>query len=281
MARGWTVLLLALMALGAAAALVAGFALAAEPDGEGIEVGASASGEMLAVTGADPFGLTQAKPTTGTVEVKAVEAGGRWSALQSKDTMDATAEFVHPTDGATYRVELNKPMRQEPLGRYTTWFGVSLGHAHHGDTGIDTPALPRLASELALWGYADVYRNGQLIAGEKPAHFMVVRKEQGSLPGQVFLSVATDAKDLVGAPDGYLSVAWKQVGALSTTATQGIDRHTQREAHGNLRPAGLGELLLYGRREIVGYGGLLFVVAGLLLLVGRPWPGRRDAPSAG
>jgi hypothetical protein len=176
---------------------------------------------------------------------------------------------------------MTKPMRQEPLGRYTTWFGVSLGHAHHGDTGIDTPRLPRVASEPALGGYADVYRNGQLIAGEKPAHFMVVRKEQGALPGQAFLSVATEARDVVGAPDGYLNVVWKQVGALSTTATQGIDTHTLRETAGNLRPAGLAEQLHYGRREVVGCGVLLFIVAGLLLLTARPWPGRRVVgPSA-
>jgi hypothetical protein len=70
MARGWSLMLVALMVLGAAAALVAGFGLAAEPDQGGIEVGASASGEMLAGTGADPFALGQAKPTTGRIDVE-------------------------------------------------------------------------------------------------------------------------------------------------------------------------------------------------------------------
>jgi hypothetical protein len=279
---GWvTPLLAGLMILGAGAALVAGVMLARQPDAPGIEVGASASGDALVVRGPDPFALGLAQPTSGTIEVQAIETGDRWSPLQSKDTMAVTAEFGDPRDGAAYRVAVNTPMRQEPEGRYTTWFGVSLGHAHHGDTGIDTPALPRVASELALWGYADVYRDGQLVAGGKPAHIMVVKKEQGSLPGQVFLSVATERKDLVGVPDGYISVIWSKADALSTTATQGIARAHERQSAAALRPArDVGHLVLFGRRELLGSAVILFTVAALLLLVTHPWP-RRHVQRAG
>jgi hypothetical protein len=189
--------------------------------------------------------------------------------------MAVTADFRDPRDGAAYRVTVNTPMRQEPEGRYTTWFGVSLGHAHHGNTGIDTPALPRLASELALWGYADVYREGQLIAGGKPAHLMVVKKEQGNLPGQVFLSVATEKKDLVGVPDGYINVIWRKVNALSTASTQGVAMAHERQSGAGLRPAeDLGHVVRFGRREVLGSAVILFAVAGLTLLAIHPWPAR-------
>ena len=270
----WIALVLVLVMLaGAVTALAAGWTLASQPDAPGLEVTASASGEALATTGTDPYALSGAAPTSGRIDIRAVDAGGRWSALQSKDTMELTADFTHPRDEASYRVAVTTPMRQEPEGRYTTWFGVGLGDAHHGDTGIDTPALPRVAAELSLWGYAEVYRNGLLIAGGKPAHAMVVQKEQGSLPGQVFLSVATEHKDLVGVPDGYLNVIWREVTALSTPTTQGIDLHTRRESSGAQRPAeDLGQLVQFGRREVLGYGVLVFLLAALLFLVIRPWP---------
>ena len=276
--RWITPVLVALALTGALVTLIAGWSLARQPDGEGIEVGATASGEALVVRGPDPYALDRAGPTSGQLRVTAIDMGGRWSPLQSKDTLDLTAQFTDPRDGASYRVVMTTPMREEPQGRYTTWFGVSLGHAHHGDTKIDTPALPRVASELALWGFADVYRDGQLVAGGKPAHMMVVQKDQGSLPGQVFLSVATEKKDLVGVPDGYLNVAWLKVESLSTPATQGIDESSRRQSEGALRPPGqLSDLFHYGRRELLGYGALLFTLAGLLLLVSRPWTPHRPA----
>jgi hypothetical protein len=272
MANRWIVVLGIVMAVGLLMALGAGCALAGRPDAEGIEVRASASGAALAVRGADPYTLGQAAPTSGRIEARAVEQGGRWSALQSRDSMHVEAEFVHPADGATYRVVMNTPMRQEPEGRWTTWFGVSLGHAHHGDTKIDTPALPRVASELALWAFADVFKDGQPVATEVPAHMMVVKKEQGRLPGQVFLSVGTEKKNVPGVPDGYLSVVWREVADLSTPSTQGIDETFVRQGEGALRPAEMAQLLQYGRRELVGYGALLFVVAASLLLAMRPRP---------
>lgn len=117
----WTAPLLAvLMLLGAGAALAAGMMLARQPDAPGIEVGASASGDALIVGGPEPFALGHAQLTSGTIEIRAVETGDRWSPLQSRDTMAVTAEVRDPRDGAAYRVTVNTPMRQEPEGRYTT-----------------------------------------------------------------------------------------------------------------------------------------------------------------
>jgi hypothetical protein len=276
----WITILGLLMAVGLVVALGAGWALMNQRDADGTEAHASASGEMLAIQGTDPFALDRAAPTSGRIDVRAVDQGGRWSPLQSPDTMNLEAEFTHPADGSTYRVVINTPMRQEPEGRYTTWFGVALGQAHHGDTRIDTPALPRVAAELSVWGLADVFKDGQQIGSQVPAHMMVVKKDQGSLPGQVFLSVGTERKNVLGAPDGYLNVIWREVQQLSTPATQGIDLTARRESAGGLQPANFDELFQFGRRELLGYGALLFVVAASLLLALRPWPLRGAAARA-
>ena len=102
---------------------------------------------------------------------------------------------------------------------------------------------------------------------------MVVRQEQGSLPGQVFLSIATEHRDLAGVPDGYLNIIWPQAVELSTPATQGINLYQARESDGGRLPAeSLGQVAQIGRRELLGYGVLLFVIAATLFLAMRPWP---------
>jgi hypothetical protein len=271
--------LLAAIVVGAFVALAAGWSLASRPDSPGLEGSASAEGDALIVQGRDPFAIDRAVPTTGRINVDVIDEGGRWSPLQSKDTMDLKAELTHPADGGTYRVVVTTPMRQEPEGRYTTWFGVAFGHAHHGSTGIDTPALPRVAAELAVWGYADVYRDGQLVAAGVPAHMMVVKRDQGTLPGQVFLSVASEKKNLVSVPDGYLNIIWLQATSLATPATHGIDEASGRQSAGALRPAhSVTDLFQYGRRELLGYAVLVITLAGLLLLARRPWPTGPPSP---
>jgi hypothetical protein len=111
---------------------------------------------------------------------------------------------------------------------------------------------------------------------------MVVKKDQGTLPGQVFLSVAAEEKNLVGVPDGYLNVVWKSAGDVVTAATHGSDLHTLRETAGNRAPADFLHLLNVGWREAFGWGGLLALVAGTLLLALRPgtttWTAARSAP---
>ena len=273
-----TRLLWILVALGVLVMLGAGWVVAQQKSPQGTRVEARAAGDAVVVTGSDPFALDRAQPTSGRLEASGTDAGGRWTALQSKDTVHLTAEFTHPSDGAAYRVVMDTPMRQEPQGRYTTWFGISQGHAHHGDTGIDTPALPRVAAELSFWGFAEVFRDGQRVAANAPAHMMVVKKDQGSLPGQVFLSVATEEQNLAGVPDGYVNVVWKTADRVVTAATRGADLHTLRETAGNRAPADVAHLLNVGWRELFGWGGLLALVAGTLLLALRPgtarWPGR-------
>jgi hypothetical protein len=103
-------------------------------------------------------------------------------------------------------------MPRHPNGSYTTWFGVIYGHEMHGDTGIGTSKLPKVTPEIALWGWAEVMRDGKTIAKMAAAHVMVMTKPPHV---GVMLEVDTEEKGLLAVPDGYLSVMWPQVRTLA------------------------------------------------------------------
>lgn len=113
-------------------------------------------------------------------------------------------------------------MPHHPLSSYTTWFGVALQQAQHGDTGIGTSRFPRVTPEIALWGWAHVSRNGQEIARAAPAHVMVIT--EGAMKG-VSLLVGDEDKMLVGSPDAYLSAMWPAVAAITMPTTEHLARH--------------------------------------------------------
>lgn len=130
---------------------------------------------------------------------------------------------------------VDKAMPRHPHGKYTTWNGVAFNHDMHGETGIGTPKLPLMKPEISLYGWGKVYRNGQLVAAMAPVHAMVSSKEP--MAG-VMLEVDTEDKSLRDVPDGYLTVHWPTIAALS------VPKGAMRE------------------REIIGWVGLI----GLTLL---------------
>jgi hypothetical protein len=97
------------------------------------------------------------------------------------------------------------------MGRYTTWFGVVYEHEMHGHTGIGTDQLPLMKPEIALWGWARVTRNGEVLATAAPAHVMVMMK--GPMTG-VMLEVDTEDKGLPDVPNGYVTAIWHHVDAI-------------------------------------------------------------------
>jgi hypothetical protein len=175
----------------------------------GLHASASASGEAHRVLGPNPVDLAAAQPANGTISIRVIEGGGRWSPVQGKDWVELAADFTAP-DGS-YRVLADKVMPSHPLGKYTTWNGVALNHEMHGETGIGTSNLPLMTPDISLYGWGKVWRNGQLIAPMAPVHVMVTTK--GAMPG-VMLEVDTEDKMLAGVPDGYITVHWPAVASL-------------------------------------------------------------------
>ena len=102
-------------------------------------------------------------------------------------------------------------MPRHYLGLYTTWPGVVYEAEMHGDTGIGTAKLPKVTPEIALWGYAEVYKGEELITKAAPAHIMVMENEP--IKG-IMLEVETEGKGLLGTPDGYLNVLWPEISSI-------------------------------------------------------------------
>ena len=181
----------------------------AEAKPRGLSASASASGQAHRVVGPNPVDLQATQPATGSIIIRVVEGGGRWSPVQAKDAVELAAEFNGP-DGA-YRVIVDKAMPTHPLGKYTTWNGVALKHDMHGETGIGTPKLPLMKPDISLYGWGKVWRNGQLIAAMAPVHAMVSSKDP--MAG-IMLEVDTEDKTLRDIPDGYITVHWPTIANL-------------------------------------------------------------------
>jgi hypothetical protein len=174
-----------------------------------LSASASASGDGMRIVGPDPTNVNSTEPITGSIEIEVAEMGNRWSHVQNTDAMRVTASFT--SGGAEYEVTIDRPMPRHPLGRYTTWSGVVYNHEMHGNTGIGTANLPKVKPQIALWGWATVTRNGEVIARMAPAHVMVSR--EGPLQG-VMLEIDTEDKALLAEPDGYINVMWHAVAGL-------------------------------------------------------------------
>jgi hypothetical protein len=101
---------------------------------------------------------------------------------------------------------------RHPLGKYTTWNGVVYEHEMHGETGIGTDKLPKMKPEIALYGWCEVRRDGEVISKMAPAHVMVT--SEGPMSG-IMLEVDTEEKTLLGTPDGYINVMWHDIDSLT------------------------------------------------------------------
>jgi hypothetical protein len=136
--------------------------------------------------------------------VVAEDRGGRVTPLPPHDEVSVEARVTH-LNGETYEIVARKPMVDDPLGRYGTWWGVGLDEWHHGESGIGTERLAAIHSEVALFAVGEVRHDGEVIAAGVPVHVMTA--DEG-LPGQLELSVGDEETPVVGLPDERLRVVW-------------------------------------------------------------------------
>ena len=92
----------------------------------------------------------------------------------SLDKADLTAVFTGPEGMNEYKVELEKLI---PVGPDHQFFGGAGTDIYmHGATGIGNPLMPPVWSYVTLWGYGDVYRNGERVGEKRLIHSMVTPK---------------------------------------------------------------------------------------------------------
>ena len=176
---------------------------------DGMSAEAKAEGELMFVVGDNPVDVKSTEMGNGFISISAEDEGNRWSHLQNHDKVDVVAEMT--LSGEKYKVIIKQVMPRHNLGLYTTWSGVVYEAEMHGDTGIGTNKLPKVTPEIAIWGYAEVYKNEELIAKAAPAHIMVM--ENGPMKG-IMLEVETEGKGLLGTPHGYLNVMWPEISSI-------------------------------------------------------------------
>lgn len=205
--------------LAAAAAFAGVLALTgaiAPPDRHGIRASLEASGPLQIETG-DRF---RGRFVTGTGElsVDAVDQGGRATPLPPHDRLVVEATVEGP--GGPFRITGTRATVEDPLGRFTTWWGVGFDVEHHGRSGIGTSALPEVESGLAAFGLADVTVAGRVVATNVPLHVMTLDRVGGRPLGGIELDVGDPALSPVpGLPGGGLRVLWPQYsGAVPTGA---------------------------------------------------------------
>lgn len=206
----------------------------------GLPANASAQGEAMQVFGANPYDPHHSVRASGEITIRVTEGGNRWSHVQNTDDVMLVAVFSGPS--GDYRVVVDRAMPRHPHGLYTTWNGVVFDHPMHGDTGIGTAKLPLMRPDISLYGWGKVWRNGQLLSSMAPVHAMVTTK--GPMRG-IMLEVATENRDLQGTPDGYLTVMWLRIAALSMPR----DVVQQREIIGWIALIGLTALFLALARQ--------------------------------
>lgn len=181
----------------------------AAAEGSGLPASANTSGKGVIVTGPDPYNFEKTKPINGMISIRVNNKGDRGSPLQNIDEILVKAKFS--TDASEYEETITEPMVNQINGRDPTWFGVVYNQKMHGDPKTGTSNLPEMEPDIALWGWAEVYKDGKLIQTRVPAHVKVMGK--APLKG-VTLQVGVEGQTLPNTADGYIHIQWPEVDQL-------------------------------------------------------------------
>lgn len=95
--------------------------------------------------------------------------------IDSKDSAEAEATFTGP-DGAEFRVILRK--LAPPSIELQTFGGVAINQPVHATTGFGTDKLYTEYAYILIQGFADVYRNGELIVKDNYLWVAASRRAQ-------------------------------------------------------------------------------------------------------
>lgn len=141
------------------------------------------------------------QPGDGRLTLSAIDRNPRVSPLPPHDIVRLTAELTG-SDGHRYVVKADRPMVDDPLGRFTTWWGVGTNVWHHGRSGIGTPLIPATLSKVAVFALGDVTRDGTPVAVAVPLHVMTMADDM------VELDVGDPSVAIPALPQGHLRARW-------------------------------------------------------------------------
>jgi hypothetical protein len=199
--RWITPAIIALLAM-AAITIISALAIPAKDKGSVADIKASQG----AVLERGAYYGNQFQPAAAKISIHAKDAGDRVSPLPPHDEVNITAEIK--SGGHSYSIIAKDPMVDDPMGQFTTWWGVGLDVWHHGDSGIGTNKLPAIHSKLAAFAMGDIKMDGQLVAVGVPVHVMTA--QQGFADNKHLELDVGDPRTtpLPNIPSGHLRVLW-------------------------------------------------------------------------
>jgi hypothetical protein len=104
----------------------------------------------------------------GSIDVIAIDRGA------NGDSVSGVATFT-TQDGARWKVAMDRVQTRD-LPDNPRFGGVIMGLYYHGASGVHTPLVPTIQSQVALWAYAHVWRNDQLVTDGALVHIMLLSR---------------------------------------------------------------------------------------------------------
>jgi plastocyanin len=151
----------------------------------------------------------------GTIALTATDRGA------DGDSVRGEAQ-VTTKDGARWRVVMDRVQTRD-IPFNPRFGGVIMGLYYHGASNVHTPLVPTITSAVALWAYAHVYRNGQLVTDGALVHVMLLSRTRRdgdfhlacwdcskNPVRELQLQVTTaPGQPALDAPGGFLFVNWE------------------------------------------------------------------------
>jgi len=154
--------------------------------------------------------------TSGDIALVAIDRGA------AGDSVSGVADFTGQ-DGARWKVVMDRVQTRD-IPFNPRFGGVIMGLFYHGASGVHTPLVPTIQSSLALWAFAHLYRNDQLVTDSAMVHVMLLSRTRrtsdwaldcwdcSDRPIEELQLQVTPAPNSppFDAPGGFLFVNWEQ-----------------------------------------------------------------------
>lgn len=145
-----------------------------------------------------------------------------WDFGAVQDSVAGVAEFT-TQDGAKWRMVMDR-VQTKDVPHHPRFGGVILGLYYHGNTAVHTPLVPTINSAVALWAFAQLYRNDKLVTDKAAVHVMLLSHTRRTADfalacwdcsknpiDELQLQILPGAGEpKFEAPGGFLFVNWEQ-----------------------------------------------------------------------
>jgi len=105
---------------------------------------------------------------SGDISLVAIDRGA------AGDSVSGVAGFT-AQDGSRWRVVMDR-VQTKDIPFNPRFGGVIMGLFYHGASGVHTPLVPTIQSSLALWAFAHLYKNDQLVTDDAMVHIMLLSR---------------------------------------------------------------------------------------------------------